>query len=739
MATLSLSIAQSFGMTMGPWGWAAYLAAAVFDNYVLGSMTPASEVSVGKANDLSIQTASQGAVIKKGYGTTQVTGNIIWGTKFTEHVHHESSGGKGGGGGSDVTTYSYSCSFAVMISEGPISKLVRVMADGNDFPLDDIDYRLYYGTEDQNPDDFMESIEGVGKVPAYRGMAYILFRNLPLKDYGNRIPTLTFLVTYPVNSLKSIVKEISTEAGLEETIDFTTEGLTDMTVDGYSRDGGTTFREQIQQLQAVKTFDAGERFGIVTFRTRDFNNVIPIPSGDIGAYENDRPSEPIDITRADEMDLPLSLSITYVSKDADYAQGQQTAKRLITSAKDEKSINTNIVLTDSAARAITEQKLMEAWEGRTTNNFTLPLKYGYVMPLDVLELTMPNGTGYKLVYVTKVQFGKPGLNVITGSDVHSSIYSLASRAVDGPIEDIITVAGPVNTNIMDIPKLPIDTNSSDDYVYLATGSVTNFGANVFNSPDSGATYTYVMSNDNNAVCGSSLSVLHDASPFVWDRSGSVIVNLDVGTLENHSKADLLNYANAAILGDEIIQFMSAELIDTDTYKLTVLLRARNGTEQYTGSHKIGERFVLLSSQKITVLPITNTYWYTQMLYKVGPRNESILGPDYQSINFVPQGIIKKPWAPCHLKTDRQDGTWTVSWTRRTRKDGAWKDYSDVPLSESQEIYEVEILSGTGGILKTFTTNTPKFSYAGDCAGANIYQISDVRGRGWPLEWRINNG
>ncbi len=52
-------------------------------------------------------------------------------------------------------------------------------------------YRIYTGAEDQNPDPLIESIEGIGATPAYRGLAYVVIEDFPLGDYGNRIPNFT--------------------------------------------------------------------------------------------------------------------------------------------------------------------------------------------------------------------------------------------------------------------------------------------------------------------------------------------------------------------------------------------------------------------------------------------------------------------------------------------------------------------------------------------------------------------
>ena len=53
-------------------------------------------------------------------------------------------------------------------------------------------FRLHPGNEDQLPDPLIEAIEG--EAPAYRGTAYVVFENLDLTPYGNRIPQFNFEV-----------------------------------------------------------------------------------------------------------------------------------------------------------------------------------------------------------------------------------------------------------------------------------------------------------------------------------------------------------------------------------------------------------------------------------------------------------------------------------------------------------------------------------------------------------------
>lgn len=152
-----------------------------------------------------VNRAGEGADIARAYGRMRMSGHVIWASDFTEHVKKKSSGGGGGKGaptGPKVTTktYWYSVNLAIAICEGEISSIGRIWADGSEIAPDDYNIRVYSGAEDQLPDPKIEAIEGTGEVPAYRGTAYVVFEDLDLSDFGNRVPQFSFEVTRPVQA-----------------------------------------------------------------------------------------------------------------------------------------------------------------------------------------------------------------------------------------------------------------------------------------------------------------------------------------------------------------------------------------------------------------------------------------------------------------------------------------------------------------------------------------------------------
>lgn len=157
-----------------------------------------------RLTDKSVQTSTYGATIPRVYGTCMVAGNVFWlqGDQLTERVRKESSGGKGGGGSSStLKTYTYYATFAIGMCKGPIAGVRRIWVGPDliyDAGAEDVEsvirsnqnienIQVYLGTEDQLPNSLMQADKGAANVPAYRGLAYLVFRDFELTKYGNSL------------------------------------------------------------------------------------------------------------------------------------------------------------------------------------------------------------------------------------------------------------------------------------------------------------------------------------------------------------------------------------------------------------------------------------------------------------------------------------------------------------------------------------------------------------------------
>ncbi len=200
MATLVLSAAGSglggavggslAGIGAGALGRAAgSVAGGLIDQQVFGRGSAA--VETGRVENFRVQSAIEGAPVPKTYGRMRVGGQMIWSSDFLESVDESSQGGKGG---QKVKTYSYTVSFAIGLCEGKIKRIGRVWADGNELSLSDFTHRVHKGGANQQPDPLIDALEN--GAPGFRDLAYIVFEDLPIGPFGNRIPQLNVEVFF---------------------------------------------------------------------------------------------------------------------------------------------------------------------------------------------------------------------------------------------------------------------------------------------------------------------------------------------------------------------------------------------------------------------------------------------------------------------------------------------------------------------------------------------------------------
>lgn len=150
---------------------------------------------------LRVQTSSYGVVIGVGFGTTRLTGNLVWSGDFESHAHTEASGaggggGKGGGGGGGAsggsTTYTYSTSFAMGLCQGPVRAIGAVWQAKERQTLAATGGVLFDGALGQAPWGYLGT-KHPDQAIGYSGLAYIGFGGFDLGQ-SNSLPNLSFEV-----------------------------------------------------------------------------------------------------------------------------------------------------------------------------------------------------------------------------------------------------------------------------------------------------------------------------------------------------------------------------------------------------------------------------------------------------------------------------------------------------------------------------------------------------------------
>jgi hypothetical protein len=199
-------------------------------------------------------------------------------------------------------------------------------------------------------------------------------------------------------------------------------------------------------------------------------------------------------------------------------------------------------------------------------------------------------------------------------------------------------------------------------------------------------------------------------------------------------------AQIAIIGDEIVSFRQATLNLDGTHTVRGFLRGRRGSEYATGSHAIGDRFLVVDTATMIRVADTSATFGLGRLYRAV--SSGLTTGNSQSFTNIGSGL--KPYSVVQIGGGRNaSGDVSISWVRRTRTSGEWRDGIEVPLGETSEAYEIDIWNaGRTSLLRTFTGITSTnvvYSAAQQVAdfgtlqstiAISIFQLSSVIGRGY---------
>lgn len=561
-----------------------------------------------------------------------------------------------------------------------------------------------------------------------------------------RIPLGTALQPSPVN-LGAIVANICARAGLPSA-EINVTQLTDL-VDGYLVPRQMSGRAAIEPLQTAFYFDAVESDAALKFVKRGAGAPITISMEDRAAraFGADLPDS-LAVVRAQDMELPVQVDVEFADINADHLVGNQYARRLTKDTKQRINLQSPVVMNATKAKQVADVTLYRAWLNQSYK-FTTTRKWAHLEPTDIVVLpTLEANYSARIVSkreqpsgVIEWEAAMEGVEVYTQSGVGAVPTNYVQQTIYAP--------GSTLLHLLDIPILRDQDNNAGFYDAMAGTSGTWTGAQLFRSADGGATYDPVHITSDAAKIGAAQSVLPNfTAGNIIDEGSSVTVVMKSGSaLTSVTDTQLFNGANLAIIGKpgrwEVIQFRGATLIAANTYQLSGLLRGRRGTEWATGTHQVGDVFILagLTGWNRVVLGADVGL---QRQYKAPAFRMPLSSAPAET--FTNTGIGLKPFAPVNLVGDRDaSNNLTLKWNRRSRL-ASGPLHAPVPLGEASESYSIDIMIGAT-VKRTLTSSTPSVIYSaanqtadgialGAAVTARVHQISQVVGRGYPLEGTV---
>jgi hypothetical protein len=506
-------------------------------------------------------------------------------------------------------------------------------------------------------------------------------------------------------TLASIVSDLCSRVNLQAgQIDVT--ALTD-TVQGYALTNRSSAKNNLAPLLQAYFADAADTNAKLKFVKRGASPALALGTEVLGAAHEAQAEEglnPVIASRAQELDLPQTMELTYIGSQNDYDNGTQRAIRAATASQQKTTLQLPVVMRDDEARTRCELMLWSAWVSRTTFTFATTRQYLKLEPTDVVTVVDTDGVSHT-VRLTKCEDDGQGQLRWTAVSEDPTLYSESFLSLGGSAQGYptpsIAYAGPTRLVALDVPPLRDTDTSAALYFGVAGYDASWPGAQVQLSRD-GVTFDAVatltqaatigFTVGSNGVLGTSGNYLSGNIP---DETNTVDVQLISGSLSSTTFEGLLAGTNAAAIGQEIVYFRSATLIAANTYRLSGFLRARQGTEWAATAHAVGDTFVLLDT-KLDRLPLLVTD-LNNSLKLLGVTLGQTVSSAQATTLTVQEGCVR-PLSPAQLRANRGSATSsadvTVSWIRRARVNAAWLNGTDVPLDESTESYQVQVFSGS---------------------------------------------
>ncbi|MCM8594028.1 phage tail protein [Accumulibacter sp.] len=534
--------------------------------------------------------------------------------------------------------------------------------------------------------------------------------------------------------------------------DLAFEGL-DQWVHGYRIGRAGPLRQALEPLRSAWPFDVVQSGYQLVFRERGtLGPVTTIPASDLDARPGGA-ARGVSLTTRRETagQLPRRVVVQYLEGPREYEPGEQYAERLVTPGVGERIVELPIVMTADEAAQTAETLLYLAWlEERSELAFTVPASYAQLEPGDRVDLELPQGT--VAVRLSAITLTSDGRLECRAAYARRTVYQPgaygASAGVTGP--GVRPPAGPTRYVLLDLPMV-LAAQSGPSYLCALYGDLPGWrGGMLMRSPDGGSTWASVF---DDGPPGPAVGVVTNVPGIVdariEDRRSALKVTLLNGALYSVSDGQIDVGGNLFAYGDdgrwEILSARECDRISASDYLLTVLRRGRYGTEWAMAQHQVGDKLVRLDPADLALIDTPSAEIGQRYLYR-GITDGQDIGSDIdRPFRYV--GVNLKPLAPVYLTGSRDSGQdWSLSWVRRTRDGGEWRDYVDAGLGESAESYQVEIYSDAGftSVRRRIVGSAPwcvypsadqiaDFGAPQSTLHLRVCQLSPVVGPGYPLQ------
>ena len=741
-------------------------------NLLVGLLSPQKTQTIegSRIEDLDIPKASVGSNIAIPLGVNRYNAcPIFWSPKIKE-VRKSTTRKIGGKGGpiQKTISYSYFGNFAALVCGAPsgngIEKITRIWLNGelywnegtdvtgqerelNEGSEDTQELRLsqhlelYLGTDDQSPSPTIQSFEG-SSVPAFRYRVYVVFRDLPLSNFGNRIPKIDVEVMERQNlKVSQVVKYLCESVGLVENTDFTIKDL-DIDIKGFNfKRSGDSIKSNLEDLQQTFLFLARDKGSKMEFFPLEkSSSLLSVTDWQIG--RSGQGNQLYQQSKIPDIDIPRRIEIKAKNILSNHDPMLKSAFKASKIHDNTLNLDTSIV-TEPQVIADSAAKLLEyLWLKKEKFNdiFLSSFNVGSLTAGDRLTILLENRAIEIFIQSAKIGANYE-LEIVEGIAWNTDIGEFTAPTQNNNYDDDWELPSTAEPEIIALDLPLIKDSDSDVGLYVGANVSEDWGTGILYGKRGDEEYEPISEIIYDVASGTVASPLPNRSQFIIDKFTKIIVEPDDNSLEilsPCSESQLLAYKNLALIGNELVAFQNVVLLPDGKYELSQLIRGCRGTESAIAGHVANEKFYLIKDDAFQRIPGEPADIGFTATFAGVAEGSSILNTTQETTVTV-TGESAKPYAPVNpvLTYNTTTGQGILTWNRRTRRDGDWRDNVDVPIGETFERYEVVQLIGAGGFIigeQSFFVDTPSLIYTGGPGVENliIYQISSTVGRGKPL-------
>ena len=422
-------------------------------------------------------------------------------------------------------------------------------------------------------------------------------------------------------------------------------------------------------------------------------------------------------TRGQEADLPRSAVLEHVDPDGDFRVAAVETRRLATASIGQAGLSLPLVLPHAQAMERAERWLQRRWGGRDTATFAVAPDRTDVAPGRLLHLP-----GSRATWRAETVERGAALAVTARSVSHARVAPAvtASNRIAPPAP----AAGPTLAMMLDLPLLDQEPGANGNRIAVAARPWR--GPYALYAVGAGEALRLVQEVPLPATVGRLVAPLPPGPTWRWDRANAIEVELLAGDLASEDRLNVLGGANAAAIrgegGWEVVQFARAELVAPNRWGLRDLLRGQAGTEDLMGAPP-GADFVLLDRAVVPLAEPVEAF-EGERDHLVVPRGGDLDSVSSARVAATLGARSLLPHAPAHLRATRHgSGSVGLDWVRRDRgRADSWA-LTQVPLSEAQERYRVEVRRGGETTFTGETTKPRMLLFASSLAGDGPHEIA----------------